>query len=77
MATVLSKGAKAADNLLGCKRREIPNILHLCSTRFTSFLYDAPPVARHIGRHPILRLRLHRRDERGVATMGTPYPEVN
>ena len=77
MATIVSKGFKAADNLLGSERRETPHLLHLCCTRITDFLSFPHPITRRVGRHPILRFRVHRRDERGTAVMGPTHPEVN
>ena len=71
------KVLKAADNLLGSERRETPHLLHLCCTRITDFLSFPHPLTRYVSRHPILRFRLHRRDERGTAVMGAAYPEVN
>ena len=44
MATVLSKSAKAADNLLGSKRGETLNFLHLPCTRITNFLSIPHPL---------------------------------
>ena len=77
MATVLSKGFKAADNLLGRKRIETLNFLHLRRPRYTDFLSFPHPIPRYLGRHPILRLRLHRCDECGIAAMGPAYPEMS
>lgn len=77
MATVLSKGFKAADNFLGRKRLETPHFLYLRCTRHTDFLSFSHPLTQHLSRGPILRLRLHRRDERGIASMGPAYPEMS
>ena len=77
MAAIVSKSLKAADNLLGRERVKTLNFLHLRCPRITDFLSFPHPLARHVGRHPILRLRFHRCDECGIATMGPTHPEVS
>ena len=76
MAAVIPKGFKAADNLLGSKRCETSHPLYLRGTRFTDFLSVPHPLARHISKHPILRVRLYRCNECGTDAMGPAHPEV-
>ena len=77
MATIIFKGFKATDNLLGRKRGKTFNFLHLRGTRLTDLLSFPHPIAGYLSRHPVLRLRLYRCDERGTDAMGPPHPEVS
>ena len=77
VATIISTGFKAADNVLGRKRRETFNLLYLRRAGYTDFLSVPHPFTQHLSRHPILRLRFHRCDEPGTAVMGEADAEVN
>ena len=77
MATVILKGLKTADYLLGSERCETFNLLHLCRSGYTDFLSFPHPFTQHLSRHPILRFRLYWRDECGIAVMGAAHAEVN
>ena len=76
VATRLSTSFETAVNLLASERREKPNMLYLPRARAADCGECLYPLDRGVGGHPILRFRLCRRNECGVAVVGAANSKV-